>query len=464
MRLLTVFLTLVLTLTACAISDENKSPPTTPTVVSAKPTIETSLLVTQSKGSSEGNLLFPLDPVSGKPLPNYPPISLGYSSFHAFSPDRRTLAVISFPGESAYNGSLLLIDLPAWKTQLFELDLTGWVNSMVFSPDGRQLAIAYGESTYKLTIINVEKGNSIVQEPLDSFVSRMKFTESGDALMLYSQAISTTDGMSSAPPQVLLLDAADLTLRWAAELKGVRDGIFPKDETVTPANLYEPGQAVYLSPGVVFAPDRNVLYIVHADSEQLTTVDFNSQEVKTVEIQAQLSWFERLLSLTAGVAYAKAADGTSKQAVLSPDGQLLYVIGVNNTSSQDEQGNWEFTQTPLGMEIIQTSDGSRVERMETDATDLSISPDGHFLYLRNWGNNPNNIPWTDILDATNRQIITRETELAAMPALLMNGEFLLVSTYSTSEYTHYMNILRPDDLSMLSNWIDTEYVDWLTVP
>jgi DNA-binding beta-propeller fold protein YncE len=485
MRLFTIFLTLLLALTACGPLATSSAPETTqadPASVPVEPTtvpadnptsespasaistaFETSLLATEWKGKSEGNVLFPLHPVSGEALPSYTPISLGQSSYHAFSPDQHTLAVVIFPTGSTSNGSLLLIDLPAWKTQRIELELVGWVSNMVFSPDGKQLAIAHGESNHKLTIFNIQQGVITSQGNTDSYVSRLKFTESGKELMLYSPAVDTTNGLSAGPPEILLLDAADLSPRWSAELENVHDGIFPKDKNVTPSNIHEPGQAFYMSPGLVFAPDRDVLYVVHADSDQLTTVDFGAQQIETVKIQTHLTWFERLLSLTAGVAHAKIADGTNKQAAVSPDGKFLYVVGVNNSSFQDKQGNWQMEQTPLGLEIIQTSDGSRVERIENDATEISLSPDGRFLYLRNWGQKS---PWTEIYDMANQQVTTHKEWIFAMPAMRINGEYLLVSTVSTDEYTHHMRVLEPDGSKVLSEWTVSgeNYVYWLTMP
>lgn len=480
MRLLTVFPILLLTLTACAVPDRGASSPAAPTSVPAKSiaapadaatteafdpairaTLETSLLATEWKGSPEGSVLFPLDPASGTARPGYTPISLGQVFSHAFSSDKRILAAVSFPNENAYDGSLLLIDLSTWKTRRFELDLDGWVSTMVFSPDGKQLAVAHGESSYQLTMINIARGVILAQSQIDAYVTRMKFTESGDALMLYTPAINVMNGLSADPPQVRLLDAANLSTRWSAELKDVRDGVFPTNENVTSADLYEPGNAVYLSPGVAFAPDGNVLYIIHADSEQLTTVDFDTQKFKTTEIKDKLSWFERLLSITAGVVHAKIADGTSKQAVVSPDGQFLYVVGFNSASNQDKQGNWQMEQTPLGLEIIQTSDGSRVDHIETDTTELSLSPDGRFLYLRNW---VDTAPWTEIFDTSSREIIAREEALYATPARLLNGEFLLVSTYVSSEEKYHMSVLQPSDLSVVADWTGPEFIYWLTAP
>ncbi len=469
MRTLIVFLTFLLILTACAA-------PAQPTAISVEifepeqdipildGTFETSLLVTEWRGNSEGNVLFPLDPAKGTALPGYTPISLGHTFFHAFSPDRNALAAVSFPNDTTYNGSLLIIDIPTWKTQRFELELKGWVNSLVFSPDGKQLAIAHGDSRYTLTIVDIAKGAITAQSQIDSFVSRLKFTENSEALMLYRPTINSPNGMTAGPPQVLLLDAAELTPRWSAELEEVHDGIFPKDENVTPANIHEPGQAFYISPGLVFAPNRDALYVVHADSEKLTTVDFQSQTVETVEIQTKLTWFERLLSMTAGTAHAKIGDGIIRQAAISPDGQYLYVVGVNNATFEDSQGNWQMEQSPLGLEILQTSDGSRVDRIETDTTELSLSPDGRFLYLRNWGDNQDNNPWTEIFDIASGKIVTRKSGISGIPALLMNGEFLLVSTYSTAETSHHMSVLKPDGSSVLAEWTDSKYVWWLTTP
>jgi hypothetical protein len=469
MKLQTFSLVFLLVLTACAAPAAPQATPSTfikaevttvPTEVPAEATFETSLLVTEWKGQAEGNLLYLLDPANGSALPGYEPIALGGTYFHAFSPDRRTLAVLSFAHETA-NGNLLLIDLPTWKTRQFETELKGWVTTVVFSPDGTRLAITYGDHTHKLAVFDLQEGVITAQEHTDSLVTRLKFTADGDSLMLYmlnNQA--TGDGMSAGPPQVLLLDTADLSPRWTAELVGVRDGVYPTDEETTPANFYEPGRALYFSPGIAFAPDRDALHIVHADSEQLTTVDFETQQVKTLDIHTKLSWFERLLSLTAGVAHAKIGDGTSKQIAVSPDGQLLYVVGVHNESFEDSMGNIQMDQTPLGLEIIRTSDGSRTAQIETDAGELSLSADGRFLYLRYWADHYT-VPWTEVFDTSINEIIIRKANVYASPALRINGEPLLVSTYSLAENSHHMSVSRPEDLSVISEWEGAGYLAWL---
>jgi DNA-binding beta-propeller fold protein YncE len=466
---LAVFSILVLLLTACAAPAKPAVPPQIKgSGEYLRPvldgTFETSLLATVWKGQEQGTILFPIDPRTGTALPSYQPIALGYSSYQVFSPDHHTLAAVSFPNETTHHGSLILIDLRKWRTQRFDLELIGWVANMAFSPDGNHLAIAHGENSNRVTIFDLQKRIIRAQTKVDPIIAKMKFTASGNALMLYGQMIQnrfTEAEMNAGAPQVLLLDATDLRTRWSAALETVHDGIYPTDESVTSSTLFQPGNAVYLSPGLVFAPDQDLLYVIHPDSEQLTTVDFGAHRVRTIEIQPQLSLFERFLSLTAGTAHAKVADGTSKQAAISPDGQFLYVVGVNNVSSQDQNGNLQMEQTPLGLETVRIIDATRVERLESDATELSRSPDGRYLFLRAW---PSSTPWTDVFDTTTRQIVAHKNQAFAQPALLMNGEFVLASTISFSESSNWMSVLEADSLDAISTWTGKEYIFWLPTP
>jgi len=123
-------------------------------------------------------------------------------------------------------------------------------------------------------------------------------------------------------------------------------------------------------------------------------------------------------------------------------------------------GNIQMDQTPLGLEIIRTSDGSRTAQIETDAGELSLSADGRFLYLRYWADHYT-VPWTEVFDTSSNQVIARQSGLYASPALRINGDPLLVSTYSLSENSHHMSVSRPEDLSVISEWEGAGYIAWL---
>jgi hypothetical protein len=269
--------------------------------------------------------------------------------------------------------------------------------------------------------------------------------------------------MNPEPPFVTLLDSADLSVLWEADLEGVRHGILPKDEnSYVPVDFTQPGNAVYYFPGLTFAPERDSLYVVHADEEVLTTVDFDAQEVASVEIQPQLSWMERLLSLTAGVAHAKVAEGTSKQVAISPDGETLYIVGTQNELGEKEGNEWEIIDNPLGLQIVRAEDGKRLARYNNNASEISISYDGHYLFLQGWSQAQDNA-WTKIFDTTTNQPVRRiENNTWLVPTRRLNGEPILASSvYINGASEQQYTTVDPDDLSVLAEWSSTDYLVWL---
>jgi WD40 repeat protein len=340
---------ILLAMTACSTSPgdapgpqtQEKKPEPTPTLMPVKPgTLEGSILAGHWIGNHEGHLLVPIDPATGQALADYEPISLGQNYSYAFSPDGRMLAVVGYVSSQHPNGgSLHLIDLETWQDHVQELRLDAYINAMDFSSDGEKLAIAYGNSKSQVFIIDATepfvKSKASVQEiSLDFYVNQMKFTSDGSGLMVYgyrTENPSTVNEANPYPPTVVSLESPDLSPRWQADLEGIRHGIVPKDETSGETiDFTQPGQAIYLFPGLTFAPERDTLYVVHADKDKLTTVDFSAQTIDSVEITPELSWMDRLLGLTAGVARAKVAEGTSKHVAISPDGKFLYIVGLQS--------------------------------------------------------------------------------------------------------------------------------------
>jgi hypothetical protein len=216
------------------------------------------------EGNSRGHSLILIDPASGQMLPDYEPISLGQALFHAFPPDGRTLAVVGFvSSEYPSGGSLHLIDLNTWEEQVQELRLDSYVNAMAFSPGGEQLAIAYGNAKSRVLVLDVNKplpkSKTAVQEvPMDFLVYKMRFNTAGDSLMVYGSKIenrSTASEMSSEPPVAALLDNIDLSMRWSAELEGLRHGVVPKEEkTLSRQTCTNPARPSSFSQGWLSPP------------------------------------------------------------------------------------------------------------------------------------------------------------------------------------------------------------------
>ena len=456
--------------------ETNQSEKLAPPLSPAKPgKLTDSILGVLWKDSGEGHFLLPIDPVSGQALADYEPISLGQNYSYTFSPDWRTLAAVGYVSSQHPNGgSLHLINLQTWEDYVQELRLDAYVNAMDFSPNGEQLAIAYGNAESRLLVLNVAKPFvkskfAVVQASMDFLVNKMKFTSDGSGIMVYgykSENPSTVYQVNTEPPTIVLFDSTDLNVRWETNLQGIYHGIVPKDKNGdAPVDIFQPGQALYYFPGLIFAPQQDILYIVHPDEDKLTSVDFDAQEVSSVEIMTRLSWFERLLSLGGEVAHAKVAEGTTKHAVISPDGETLYIVGLQSDLSQENGDGWEIIENPLGLQVVRAEDGKRLARYDNGASEISISYDGRYLFLQVWSQTQEN-SWTQIFDTFINEPVTRiENNTWLVPTRRLNGAPILASSvYINGEDQQHYSIVDPEDLSVLAEWSSTDYLVWLNLP
>jgi WD40 repeat protein len=312
-----VGLCLSIILTACA-PVTLLPPPIPPTV---QPTLRPATLVPTREPVRMGvpaieyldnqNNLLVISSVTGKPFDEFPSIPLGTYYNYAFSADGKTLAVVS-------SGQLYLIDLPSWKYRTSDIGLHGPIDSVIYSPDETLLALASGVPDGELRIVDAKSGAVKASARAGSSIKNVKFTTDGKALMIYGPQLAQTGiaanaGVNVGAPKATLFAVSDLSLLWSVELVGVRDGTFPKKaDTANAQDIYQPGAAWHYEPGIAFAPNHDMLYVVHGDEDKLTTVDFSSKNVKTVDVHVQMSWLDQLLALTAGVAHAKGMDGTTK--------------------------------------------------------------------------------------------------------------------------------------------------------
>jgi WD40 repeat protein len=410
--------------------------------------------------------LMVISPVTGQDLDSFTPIPIRDFYSYAFAPDGHTLALVA-------NNKLYLIDLPAWENRQYDPGLHGWMSSIVYSPDGSQLAIASGEPESRIWIIDPQSGDVAATEKADFSIHRLQFTTDGKTLMAYgphiaSVGVAANAGVSIGPPIAAIYSTSDLALLWSIELDGIRDGTFPKkpDEPITD-NIYLPGSAWHYEPGTAFSPKGDLLYLVHADDDKLTTVDFASRKVHTVEIQSKTSWLDRLMALTAGVAYAKGMDGTVKQALISPDGKFLFVGGTTEkVNMPTDTTDLEITDTPIGLQVIAVKDGTLVDTIDDETTPTGLSSDGRYLFLTNWNNHDENTgPRTDIYDITSMSIFKQLDNVSLTPTRRIDGKPILVSTeFSGTNGENVCNLATVDTatLSIISRW-KRDCVIWLNL-
>jgi hypothetical protein len=429
---------------------------------SRSPLIESVLLSRFDQGRST-HLLTPVDPLSGQALCDYQPVSTGLSPSHTFAANKgfaQTLALVVSHRDDHSDGILHLFDLRNWQGQVTNIEIPSWVIAMTFNPQGTRLTVVYPESGMeegvwsnrsRMIVIDVAARQVVARTVLPLTPRLLAFSEDGASLMVYG--VTNQDGSGlSGEAQALLLDAGNLEVIWELALEAVADGqtrLYTSDGTE---------EYVWWGPAAVLSPKHQALFIVHADEDQLTSVDFSKRSLDTVEIQPQLSWFERLLSLTAGVARAKVVDGTSKQAVLSEDGERLYVVGQTSDTWQDENGNWQFSQTPLGLLVVDVRTGTEIARLDTEATELDLSPDGGHLYLRGWSGSG---AWTEIVDLEKLQFVNRLVGRRLIPADRLNGEPVLLSSHSNSGSQTSLAVFDPESLDEIKKWWVRGYAEWV---
>jgi hypothetical protein len=238
---------------------------------------------------------------------------------------------------------------------------------------------------------------------------------------------------------------------WETELKGVLEGIIRTGEAEQAQ--VEPDQLTQWQPALALSPDREKLYIVHADADRLTTVDLAAQRASTIEIRPSLSWLERLLRLTSTVAQAKVLNGTTKQAVLSPDGARLYVSGFTGQPKKDPQGNWSFDMLPFGLQVIDTADGGEIARMKIEASAIDLSFDGNTIFLRGWRDDK---VWTDMLDANSLETTDHLDGQMLFPAQTLAGESWVVGG-PQGQWAPWMNVFDRKGYKPVSKIIGMGY-------
>ena len=400
--------------------------------------------------------------LTGKPFDEFPSVPLEYNDTFAFAPDGKTLAVIS-------DGKLYRIDLPSWKSRITDIDLQGPVIPVVYSLDGSLLALVGGTSAEELRIVDARNGEVIARAQADFSIRELKFTADEKAIMVYgpqlaSTSIATTIGVSAAAPQAALYAVSDLGLLWSVRLDGIRDGIFPKKpDTANTPDLYQPGAAWFFQPGVTFAPDHDLLYLIHGDQEKLTTVDFSGRNVKTVDLHVETSWLDQLLFMTAGVAHAKGMDGTTKQAVISPDGKLLFVVGNTETVTPKANGtDWDITDTPIGLQVIDPQTGTLLEKIDTDASLVRLSPQGSQMLLSGWRDHSK--LFTDVYDISSRSIVKQLDGMDLIPTRRLDGKVVLVSSDFLDGKVTDVTLLDPLTWATIAKWQAPGDIGWLMVP
>lgn len=372
------------------------APPTLQTLVPVSNNSRIDAVLVSLTADQKGLIASPVNSETLEDSPNYKPIDLQHHYSDTVSPDGQLWAVITWPSDENYGGALHLIDLKTWTDTPVPLKFDNWAQQMTFSPDGSRLVVAeYWDKVgggvdhwgADIKIINPAEPEEFKSIELSFSPRYTQFSLDGQRIVVYGTPWlmrGESTYMATGAPQVMAFDVATRKAMWSLTLEGVKDGAYSEPTADDPklVNFY--------TPGIAFSADGLWLYVVHPDEERLTAVDLIEGSPLTMEIIEPQSLLDRLIGLTAGTAYAKggAFGGADKKAVLSSDGKLLYITGVQREVQKDldSPGGFKEVDNPLDIQVIDPQSGERLLKEEAALTgkggrDVVLSPDGRSLYL-----------------------------------------------------------------------------------
>jgi hypothetical protein len=361
---------------------------------------------------------------TGEAAPSSKSLDLGTYPIYAMSSDGGQIALFNYPKSGTpEGGELQLINTKSLKAETVEgVEFKSMINTMSYSPDGNRLVATYivnetdspdsPISEFRVALIDLAKGAITGDIPLDFSPNQLSWSSDGATLAVYGVRYGSAEQTTAEVPEVALLDGADLHTLWSAKVEGVKDGSY-QDKDAPKDAFYA---SIMWTPAVAFSADASKLYIVHADEDKLTTVDFVNRSISTVDVAVKMSFLDRLMGFGAEVAHAKVVKGTMLNGDLSADGKQMYVIGTHMDYTVVKSNEVEFNNTSLGLRVIDVGTGALLRTIETPANQLWLSADGGRIFLSRYDDD--GIPSTQILDSQTFEAIATVPDYEVFPPLL----------------------------------------------
>lgn len=330
---------------------------------------------------------------TGEPSDGFQPLPLQLSGrtsgVYAYDPGRSRLALVTgtgpyctrMSGGSACwpaSESLHWIDLLRHTEMAVDLQVRGFVPVLAVRPDGNQVALARQSSGgFEVLVFSPDSGGTLRQAFVDFLPSWIGYSLDGEEVLVAGAhpgdepGISTPGRLTSA-----VLDGATLELLWEEPLDLVHgswclEGCGQSHEQVLFA---------FWNPALVRIPGTDRLLIIHADSDRMTSVDFGERSTSTRQIAGRLRWIDRWMALGASPAEAKGGSrGAIRSAVASQDGRQVFAVGETIHASWNPVGSWDSWNEPMGLLVLDASNGEILETHPSDAVRVGLSPDGRWL-------------------------------------------------------------------------------------
>lgn len=395
-----------------------------------------------------------------------------------FSDDGKRLAAVENQGQScvASNGGvacrpnagvLHMVELPSQREVTSTFPDKGWIGSISFNPDSTILALGFNqENKSSVWLVDARTAHIVAQRAIGFRATLFNFTADGKTLAVYGQADSDESAVAPPPPpHELLLDARTLEVKQEITLDTLASGSWCVQNCQA---SHEQHLSKYWGPAVIPSKDRNSLYIVHADSDQLTTIDLANGTIHTEDIRLARTLFEDFLTLSANVAQAKGGyEGVNQYAALSPDGARLFVLGQKMTAASGSSDLWETSYSAGELQAIDPQRGRKlVARALVNhpgigeyINGLYSSPDGKRVFVAR-ADEQNG--WrTEVYDATTLEPIAELKDWRVLVTHGVEGDAVLLATKPMSNRVT-LGLVDPTNFAITRSLQLDYYSDWIS--
>jgi hypothetical protein len=293
---------------------------------------------------------------------------------------------------------LHVIDLVGWTDRKTMVTFDDHVRQLLFAPDGRQLYwVRPGQMTgepaqnpdpgvYRYDLAS-ERVSRVVALPPMFFPEFAGVGITGERMAVVGSKIG--DASPSRAAEVYVVDLAKGSLAAKFELAGIRAGQV-RDMGAADDDVRN------VRPAIGWDLQRGRVYVIDADDDRVAVIDLASAAMRgPFVVRPRASLLDRLLGLLSSPADAKAQSSSDRRAIVSSDGQRLYLSGFRSdfVGSAGPQDAGREQVTPLPLQVIDTTDMTEIGRMDLASTELAISADGRRLLAVTNRFDPNSSGW-----------------------------------------------------------------------
>jgi hypothetical protein len=428
----------------------------------ANPAGAGSVMTIQWDSAREGLRVEAVDAGSGAPAPGWEPLFLGEGGKevggYAYSPGGDRLAVLSGTtpfctrsagGSACWPGTdtLHVVDLQSGEIHALAFDPVAHVPLVAFSPDAQSVAFASETCQgYQISVWRIGDAEPGASTAVAFLPTLLEYSLNGRELIALGSDPGEDPGLTTPGPlTVSVFNVATLTPLWQVPLQ-IRHGGWCLEGC---GDSHEQMLFANWTPAILRLPATDRIVIVHADSDRLTTIDADQRSVDSRPITDARTWLDRWMAWGTVPAEAKGgSEGVYRQAVASPDGKSLYLVGREFHAWYDADGMLQMSDEALGLQVIDPVTAIRQPRLGTNADLVALSPEGDLALLRSWL--PSGAQTEVVLTDTLARGQTVEDWDVLAGRTLEGAPILLATSLSTSAVR--MTLVDPTTLDIGEPW------------